>query len=352
MEGFSLKAKLKKSRLIVYIYELVIDSIHRCVSTIKSIKRKLVKTRFSYGKCNSDKVFYVIKSDVEAMHLFSLVLVNVLSYLRVSERKGYIPIVDYKNTTYLGGIQDKENYGKINPWEDYFEQPGGCYTLDEVYQSAKVEICNPNKYGYKVIPWNSMMPMPMEELEYWNRIVNKYIRPTKEILEKIVYEKNKLFVRGEKIMGVSIRAGYRRNALLKLDIIKDHPKVESCEYYIEMIQKKMKEWGYEKFFIACDDREYITKIDKHFGEKCYYMDRRHPHMFINDIPVPLDDIKELNREYEGCTMKERTIEYIVETYLLADCDSLYSTIGGGSQFAYIVNGGKYKNLEIYNEGLY
>lgn len=47
------------------------------------------------------------------------------------------------------------------------------------------------------------------------------------------------FPNNKKIMGVSIRAEYRRDALLKLDIIKGHPKVGSCEYYIDTIQKKM-----------------------------------------------------------------------------------------------------------------
>ena len=75
-------------------------------------------------------------------------------------------------------------------------------------------------------------------------------------------------------------------------------------------------------------------------------------MFINDTPVPAQDVEEINREYEGCTVKEKTIEYIAETYLLASCDSLYSTINGGAQFAYIINGGQYKKLEIYNEGQY
>lgn len=326
--------------------------MHKCMLKVRLFKKKHVKTRFSYGKCNSDKVFHVIKSDAARCGMFSLILVNIMPYLKISERKGYIPIIDFKNTVHLPLIQDKENYGKINPWEDYFEQPGGAYTLDEVYKSAKVEMCNPNKYGFQVVMWNNMMPMPAEELRYWSRIANKYIRPTKEIFDKIQEEKIRLFKQNKKVMGVSIRAEYRRDALLKMDLIKGHPKVGSCEYYIEMIQKKMNEWGYDRFFLACDDREYVVKMDQFFGEKCCHMDRRYKHLFIKDIPVQTDNIKEINREYEGCTIKDTTTEYIVETYLLAACESLYSTIGGGSQFAYIINGGKYENLEIYNEGLY
>ena len=195
-----------------------------------------------------------------------------------------------------------------------------------------------------------MMPMPPEKLIYWSQIANKYIRPIKEISEKIKKEKRKLFSDTEKIMGVSIRAGYRRAALLNQNIINDHPKVGSCEEFIEIIQMQMNEWGYESFFLACEDREYVTKIEKYFGEKCVHMDRKYLHMFHNDTPVA--DMDELFQEYEGISIKEKTIEYIIETYLLAECDSLYSTVNGGAEFAYIINGGKYINFRTYNEGLY
>ncbi len=72
----------------------------------------------------------------------------------------------------------------------------------------------------------------------------------------------------------------------------------------------MSEWGYGRFFLACDDREYVTKIDDFFGENCCHMDRRYRHWFINDIPVPEENVKERDREYEGCTIREMTIECI------------------------------------------
>ena len=334
------------------LYEMIMNTIHQFKREIKTFRRKLVKTRFSYGKLNSDKVFHIIKSDAANCGIFSLILINVLPYLEISEKKGFTPIVDYKNTDFLRLIHDEKRAGIDNPWEYYFEQPGGEYSLDEVYRSAKVEIGSSDKYGFQVIDWNNMMPMPLEKLVYWSQLANKYIRPTNEIFKRIRDEKDRLCFENKNIMGVSIRAGYRRSALLNEDLIKEHPQVGTCEYYIEIIQKRMDEWGYDRFFLACDDREYVTKIDEYFGKRCCHMDRKYSHMFINDIPVPYDNIDELCSEYKGCTTRERTIEYITETYLLASCESLYSTINGGAQFAYIINGGKYKNLEVYNEGFY
>lgn len=345
----NLKSEMKKYKLFVRIYEETMNPIRR---EIGLLKKKCVKTRFSYGQSNPDKVFYIITSKATNCGLFSLVLVKVLPFLKVCEKKGYVPIVDFKNTVWHPMIQDEKDYGKENPWEYYFEQPVWEHSLDEVYRSARVEICNYHKHGFKAVDWNHMMPMPTKDLEYWGNIVDKYIRPTKLILKKIEAEKEKLFFKTEKIMGVSLRAGYRRQALLKQEIIKGHPKVAGCEYYINVIQKKMDEWGYDKFFLACDDREYTTKMTNYFGAKCLTMNRRRRHLFVNDVPVPDDNMQEMDKEYEGVTVREKTIEYVVEAYLLVACESLYSTINGSGEFAYIANGGKYKNFEVYDEGLY
>ncbi len=59
-------------RVIVETYEAIMNTMHKCMDKIKLFKRKLVKTRFLYGKCNSDKVFHVIKSDVGTMNFFHL----------------------------------------------------------------------------------------------------------------------------------------------------------------------------------------------------------------------------------------------------------------------------------------
>ncbi len=346
---FYIKQKMKRNKFLVMVYEKAMGLVWRVTSFLK---KKFVKTRFSYGQLNQDKVFYIITSNGVRCGLFSLVFTKVLPFLKISEKKGYLPIVDLKNTMYHPMIQDEKDYGKENPWEYYFEQPAWEYSLDEVYSSARVEICSYYKHGFRAIDWNYMMPMPAEDLVYWSKIVDKYIRPVKAISERIEDEKEKLFFKTEKIMGVSLRAGYRRQALLKQEFIKGHPKVADCEYYIDVIQKKLDEWGYDKFFLACDDREYTTKIISYFGTKCLTMNRRRRHLFMNDVPVPDDDMQEIDKEYDGVTVREKTIEYVVETYLLAACESLYSTINGSGEFAYIVNGGKYRNFEVYDEGLY
>ena len=100
----NIKSEIKKNKLIVRIYEKIMGPIRRNISLLK---KKCVKTRFSYGQSNRDKVFYVITSKVANCGLFSLVLVRALPFLKVCESKGFVPIVDFKNTVYHPMIQDK-----------------------------------------------------------------------------------------------------------------------------------------------------------------------------------------------------------------------------------------------------
>ena len=151
-------------------------------------------------------------------------------------------------------------------------------------------------------------------------------------------------------MGVSIRAGYRFAKLINDSIIKGHPIIGSCEYYITKIEELMDKWNYDIFFLACEDREYVSKIESYFGNRCCHMDRKYIHFFENDNPV--ESLEDRMVEFQNSTVKERNIEYIVETYLLSMCESAFLTLGSGSQFAYILNGGKYINTEIHQEGMY
>ena len=87
----NLKSKIKKYKLFVGIYEKIMGPIRRIIDLLK---KKCVKTRFSYGRSNRDKVFYIITSEATDCGLFSLVLARVLPFLYVCEKKGYVPIVD------------------------------------------------------------------------------------------------------------------------------------------------------------------------------------------------------------------------------------------------------------------
>lgn len=70
------------------------------------------------------------------------------------------------------------------------------------------------------------------------------------------------------------------------ELYNNHPKIAPCEKYIEIVEQKMKEWGgYDSIFLAIDDREYLEKFKRHFGEKCLWVNRRLKHFFKDDKPL-------------------------------------------------------------------
>lgn len=342
-----LKKLLKKSKFLVKVYEGVFESVHWFIYVLKNTNwPSLERTHFSYGKLNRDKKFYVIKYARPECGIFSMIL-HLMPQIEYAVRKKYIPIIDCRET-YLPILQDPENAGKENSWEYYFEQPGGSYSLDEVYQSKHVIYVRPNGWGIRRSLNYNDMQLSEKELHYWSALFNQYIRPNKDIQERICCEKS-CFPRGQKILGVYVRAEYRWGGMVGKKLFYQHPKVADCDTFIALVEQKMNEWGYSWIFVSCDDREYSDKIARYFGDKCIRMDRPLWCLFENGVP---QEEKQIMREYEKYTIQKKMEDYIVETYLLSQCDALFACMGTGAQYAYVINGGKYSHFQIYNDGLW
>lgn len=69
-------------------------------------RRNILQKKKSYGKCNADKVIYIIKPDYQdgVEGLLSLIHKQVI-YIEYAKKNGYIPFVDWKNykTQYYDG---------------------------------------------------------------------------------------------------------------------------------------------------------------------------------------------------------------------------------------------------------
>ena len=347
-----MKNFLKRSSIIVWGYEVVVGGTKRIKGKLKwwthiFVIWFTVKKHYNYGPKNKDKVFFLIPWTEKKHGLFSMIL-YLLPCIIYGVEKGYIPVVDLKNS-YMPMLQDPENEGKENAWEYYFEQPFSPYAIDDVYQSRHVVLKIDEFCAVKQPDWRAIFPADNETLKYWSSMFHTYIRPQpalKKRIENIAQE----MLNNRKVMGISIRAGYRSGMMRKVELLNGHKRQPSCEEVIAIIEQKLKEWSYNEFFLACDDREYHDEIEKYFEKKCLSMKRRLKHYFVNGRPF--ENEEELKCEYKGSSIRETTEEYITETYLLSLCDSLYSTGGGGSEFAYFINGGRYKHVELYDDGVY
>ena len=332
-----------------WIMSKIRAGLHRCKRFFYRLRMRAKTTKWqSYGEKNADKRFIVLTSPGENGGLFSSIfyLLVILEYAR---KKKYIPVIDWKNS-FVPSVQDAEKKGLENAWNYFYEQPNDKYSLEEVYQSKRVIHMTEYMVDMKKSSLGQLPPYTEENLSYWNRMICTYIKPNAHMEQLVGEARSTIFEPGKKVLGVGIRAGFRWGQMNKYTLFDGHPVVASCEEYLSIVEEKLREWKCDYIFLACDDREYWQKFLAFFGEKCKYIPRALRHYFHDDIPYLREDPMGYV-EYEGITVRKLAEEYMVETYLLAGCDSLYSCIGGGAQFAYLLNGGKYEHLEFYNEGL-
>lgn len=342
-----IKEVLKKLPLVVTIYE-------GCVKGIFLLKEtEWVKRYTSIGKGNEnrDKKFFLINSMLTggATGLYSATLVVVLPYMNFAIRKGWIPVIDFSGPVKMLLLQDKDKCGVENPWEYYYKQPRSDISLEEVYQSKYVFDGWYWRKKVKHYNWADMTPTDEKTLKYWNKMITSYIKLNDDLEKRIAAEMEKIFKPGQKVLGVGIRAQLRYGAMLNVELYNNHPKQPSCEEMMDIVEAKMRLWGCDHIFISCDDREYFDKFKGRWGEQCYFFKRKRFRFFENDTPILGEKV---NVELKNVATRERNEEYIVETYLLAQCNSCYSCHGGGATFAYFLNGGKYEHIEFYEAGIY
>lgn len=342
-----IKDKLK-IKPIVMIYEFVVGGLKKTIRNYRKPRLNAAEY-FSYGNENADKTFFVIFSPGNKdAGLYSTLLFTV-PYIEYAVRKKWIPIVDFKNS-FIPNIQDEEDKGKDNAWEYYFEKPCGDYSLDEVYRSKNViQMLEHNTMTYSP-NWFAPFPVPYLMRKHLAKVLKQYVRLNAHMSERLAREREKIFQKGFKYLCMGIRAEFRAGMMLDRALYNGHPKVPSCEELIGLAEDRMAKWKCDKIFVTCEDREYLNKFVAHFGDRCVHMQRRLYHFFENDIPI--STFADMYQEFAGSTMRERTEEYIIETYLMAECDCLYATKSGASTFAYYFNDGKYEHAEAYYEGVY
>ena len=307
----------------------------------------------SCGEKNEDKKFRVLCNKhpmAYAQGLLSTVTV-LLPNIIEARQHGYIPVIDLcRNSSAQTLLQEQELAKSENAWEYYFTQPNKEISLDEVWQSRYVEEQRKDCMNLKYYIGDACLKDDAQT-QYLFRIICENIHLQPSIENRVELEKKKLFPQNGKVLGVGIRAGYRAGIIHNESILNGHPNVGSCTDYIKEIEKRLKEWNYDFFFLTVDDRQYLEEIKKYFGKSCIYLERPRTHYFtdaLRDIPYSRDENRQI--EMKGLSPKKRNVDYLVELYLLAQCDSLYASRGTGHNFAYLFNNGRYSRAEFIDLG--
>ena len=266
-------------------------------------ENKCLMERKSFGELNKDKTFYVVRTDSTQEWGIARAACMVLNNIEYAQERGWIPVVDYKNY-YLCNSQDEEDRGKKNAWEEYFEQPDTAYSLEEVYHSRNVVL-------------GPLRGQP---------------------------------VGSGKILGMGMRMGLYWAELTNCKNYSRHPKGVGIDDYIEAAYKYMEEYGCDYLFISCEDRYGLERMKQEFGDKCFYVEGRSLLRYFDEEGRVITNSEERRFEVEQEKITKRSVDYMIEVYILSKCDSLYMAQGGGAILACLMNNKEFENYCCIRKG--
>ena len=206
----------------------------------------------SFGKKNPKKIFYVIQRSPGG-GMFSN-LNYVIHHLLISEKFGFIPIVDMSNY-YTFYNEKRPIKGINNAWEYYFE-PVSKYSLDEIYKSKNVIISDGKTRGNTF--FDSFQNLNLEH----KKIFNKYIK----IKKNLIIEKDKFYkknFKNQKILGVHFRGTDYKNR-------ERHPLPATKRQIMTIIDDLNHKYKYDKIFLVTEEKKYLNSLKNRYDNLIHF----------------------------------------------------------------------------------
>jgi len=274
----------------------------------------------SFGPLNPDKIFYVVWRKKGA-GLFSI-LTSTLCQLDIADRLGFTPVVDMEHFESQYN-EDHPIEGTRNSWEYYFRQVSP-YTLDEVYQSKTVVICDGDyPAGY---------PFLLSEAPGLAAVYQKYCRLHSEVLQYVNRFDEQHFA-GSSVLGVHFRGTDMR-------VAPGHPFPPTPRQMIARAKALVADGGYDKVFIATEDKTYLELFKSVFGSRVICTDAFRAHDANAFQVYPRPDHKYLLGR-----------DVLRDTLILARCSALLCSGSNVSEFAQFYNDGRYETVSRIDNGM-
>ncbi len=328
IERFVKKLKYKINVFLVSLDEPFYGWVICLYNFLKGISSPEKKQ--SFGDENPDKIFYVIRLNWKGVG-WATFFETVIGFAILAEKKGWIPIVDFSSDEIA--IYDKKIKG--NPWEYFFKQYED-FNLATVYKSKNVVICNEHKIvQYKRINKKNVLAR--------NQLIKKF----KKNEEFELYCENKIKdiwgnYNGENVLGVYYR-GSDYNT-----IGSTIPGMPLMKNY-ELFQNELREYIYNKkiscVFLISEEKEVIEfLIENNKNINIQFIE--HPRYSRKDN----FDISISDRTPNNISRYENDRYYLCDLFLLSKCNYLFAPLTTGTTMAINLNGWKYKDIHIVNNG--
>lgn len=302
-----------------------------------------VERHLSFGDSNPETVFYILRAhwDEHKNGLFNFFSAAVTAYYH-TRKKNQELLIDMKNyyTEYAG----LERYGKVNVWEDYFSQPSG-YSLEEVYQSRNVILSKFNdelyvdadisEYPHLSNKWYT------DTYEKLSRMIGNRFKFNSHMLAHLRQEERLFRNRAGGVLGVLARG---------TDMIYLKPENHFIPYdtdcFIAYVKQWMKRESYDFLYLATEDLDILERFQFHFSDSLLYSEQQRTRQTGDKMLMEI----QFDRENDGFL---RGKEYATIIHMLSLCDALVANcICGGVLGALVLNGGKYKQIEVLDAGIY
>ncbi len=245
----------------------------------------------SFGSHNKNKNFYIIRRHPWAGFFSNITF--ILNHLHFCELINFIPIIDMKNFPTIYNEKNKVKNSN-NSWDYYFKKLNK-YSLSDVYQSKNV--------FFSKLTFEKHMPLDMT-----NKLIAKQfekIKIKRDINKKILFFFDKKFKKKkQKILGIHLRGSTYKTA-------RGHAFPPTPEIMIGHIKELIKKYKYNKLFIVTEEKKYLDKLNKEFGQRC---------LFYNSYRMEnLDSFQVYPRKNHRYLLGE---EILIEAVLLSKCDGL------------------------------
>lgn len=286
------------------------------------------------GNDNSDIVFFVIRPRKDCVEGLLSLFWNVMINIEYANKKGYVPIVDFKNyeTQYWMGNDS-------NAWEFYFTQPTK-YKLENVYRSKNVilsglETLQYNKEKYRANYDRKSL------FEMYSTIFSS-ISFSDEVLKRVEKEMGNLDF--SNVIGLYLRGTDYTN--LKPSGHPVQPSVKQAEEVVDMYIEKY----HPKFlFLVTEDGKIYEEIKQRYGDLCRTVSFD-KYVYNYDGKQFLSHDKSIMELCES--PYERGMNYLTKIVMLSRCGYIIGGNTNGMWAACAFSGGKCKDYYIFDLGTY
>jgi hypothetical protein len=318
-----LKWLVQRSKFFMIIFRLLSPAYQMLK---KIFIRNLLEELKTYGNLNLNEIVYIIRINPPGEGFFSNVF-NVLSKVKYATDRGWIPVVDMKNYNTI--FHDNGFSGNL--WERYYKQPADI-RLSDAYKSENV-VLSSGAFLYNEFDINKVLDLDKKYIKTLSELMKKFIR-FNEQTEIIISHATKELLMGYKVLGVKVRGS---DYNLESSKHFDQPKIDDFFYVIE---KMFEEGNFHKIFLATEESHIINEFTGYFKDKIIYqniprIEEFNPHFKAAEHFVD----RENDRFLAG-------IEYLIDIYTLASCNSFIAGRNGGAAAVVIVNDLKFERIRI------